>query len=204
MKAQQHLLSVEELATGMSCRLLHYREDPNSILMSLRIAPGPVFHSERNAHVPRVFIAGESPRTLQVSCAIGALTKPNFILWITASLPDSSGRIASCVLCQREMQAKRTEIERQRKIHRAPHGLPELDGRNVLFVNDGTAASAELIASIESFRDSVQEESCWRCRPIRFKSEATSGIAWMISSLRIQWNSRHRRASRERPSTRGC
>jgi predicted phosphoribosyltransferase len=50
------------------------------------------------------------------------------------------------------MQTQRAEITRQQRIHRSDYGLPELGGRNVLFVNDGTAATTALIASIESFR----------------------------------------------------
>ena len=53
---------------------------------------------------------------------------------------------------ERELQEQRAEIAQLKKTHRSPFGLPELGGRNVLFVNDGTATSTALIASIESFR----------------------------------------------------
>jgi predicted phosphoribosyltransferase len=50
------------------------------------------------------------------------------------------------------MQEQRAQIARLKERHRSPYAIPELVGRNVLFVNDGTASSTSLIASIESFR----------------------------------------------------
>jgi len=155
MKAHRTLLDVEELATRMSCRLIQFREDPNSILMSL-LQSGLSLSSILSGmlHLPRhVFIAENLRAPCKCPCSIGALTETNFIFMDERVIARQQWPYRELrAYVEKEMQTRRAEIARQKQTHRTPYGLPELGGRNVLFVNDGTAASTALIASIESFR----------------------------------------------------
>jgi len=86
---------------------------------------------------------------------------------------------------EREMQAKRTEIERQRKIHRAPHGLPELDGR--MFCSSMTHSGFSGADRIDrSFRRLGAGRIVLAVPSDSIQVGSDIGIAWMISSLRIQ------------------
>jgi predicted phosphoribosyltransferase len=155
MKAQRHLLDIEEQAARMSICLLQYREDPNSILMSLlQSGLGLASILSGMLHVPRhIFIAKDLRAPCQCPCSIGALTETNFIFMDQRVIARQQWLYRELrAYIERELQERRTEIAQLKKIHRSPFGLPELGGRNVLFVNDGTATSTALIASIESFR----------------------------------------------------
>jgi predicted phosphoribosyltransferase len=105
-------------------------------------------------HVPRhVFIAKDLRAPCPCSCSIGALTETNSIYmdeFVIAHQQWPYRELRAYI--ERAIQEQRAEIARLKKAHRSPHGLPELVGRNVLFVNDGTASAPSLIASIESFR----------------------------------------------------
>jgi putative phosphoribosyl transferase len=52
----------------------------------------------------------------------------------------------------REIELQKAEIVRQREILRSGHAFPDLTGRHVLFVDDGFATPAVLLASVEAFR----------------------------------------------------
>jgi predicted phosphoribosyltransferase len=155
MKAERNLLHIEELAARMSDRLLQYREDPNGILMSL-LQSGLGLSSilSGTLHVPRhIFIAKDLRAPCPCPCSIGALTETNFVYMEESVIARQQWPYRELrAQIEKQMQEQRGEIARLKKIHRSPHGLPELAGRHVLFVNDGTASSAALIASIESFR----------------------------------------------------
>ena len=145
----------EDQAARMSRCLQQYREDPNSVIMSLlQSGLGLASILSGTLHVPRhVFIAKDLRAPCLCPCAIGTLTETNFVYmdesviarqrWLYRPLRE---------YIEREIQVRRAEIARLKNIHRSPFGLPDLNGRTVLFVNDGTASSTSLIASIESFR----------------------------------------------------
>jgi predicted phosphoribosyltransferase len=155
MKPQRHLLDIEEQAAGMSHCLIQYREDPNSVLMSLlQSGLGLASILSGILHVPRhIFIAKDLRAPCPCPCSIGALTETNFIYMDERIIARQQWPYRELrAYIERELQKQRAEITRLKKSHRFPYGLPELGGRNVLFVNDGTAASTALIASIESFR----------------------------------------------------
>jgi predicted phosphoribosyltransferase len=155
MKPERHPLQIEEQAARMSHCLLHYREDPNAILMSLLDSGlGLASMLSGKLHVPRhIFIAKDLKAPCPCPCSIGALTETDFVymderviarqLWPYRELR---------AYIERAMQEQRAEIARLKQTHRLPYGLPELVGRNVLFINNGTASSTSVIASIESFR----------------------------------------------------
>lgn len=155
MKPKPHLLNIEEQAATMSNCLRQYREDPNGILMSLlQSGLGLASILSGMLHVPRhVFIAKDLRAPCQCSCSIGALTETNLIYMDECVIARQQWPYRELrAYIERAIQEQRAEIERLKKTHRSPHGLPELVGRNVLFVNDGTASSTSLIASISSFR----------------------------------------------------
>jgi len=155
MNAHRNLLDVEELAATMCGRLVRYREDPNSILLSLlNSGLGLASILSGLLHVPRhVFIAEKLNAPCKCPCSIGALTETNFIYMDNQVIARQQWPYRELrAYIERELQNQRAEIARQKQIHRAGFGLPEFGRRNVLFVNDGTADSTELIASIESFR----------------------------------------------------
>lgn len=155
MKPERHLLHIEEQAATMSNCLLQYREDPNVILMSLlQSGLGLASILSGMLHVPRhVFIAKDLRAPCPCSCSIGALTETNFIYMDEHVIAHQQWPYRELrELVERAIQEQRAEIARLKKTHRSPHGLPDLVGRNVLFVNDGTASAPSLIASIESFR----------------------------------------------------
>lgn len=155
MKAQRHLLDIEEQAARISSRLLQYHEDPNGILISLlQSGLGLASILSGMLHVPRhIFIAKELRAPCKCPCWIGALTESNFTFMDDRVIHRQQWPYRELrAYIERELQEKRTEIARLKTIHRSPYGLPELRGRNVLFINDGTAPSTTLIASIESFR----------------------------------------------------
>ena len=139
----------------MSRCLQSYREDPNSILMSL-LQSGLGLSSILSGalHVPRhIFIAKDLRAPCPCPCAIGTLTETNLVYMDESVIARQQWPYRELrAYIEREIQARRAEISRLRQTHRSPHELPDLRGRNVLFVNDGTASSASLIASIESFR----------------------------------------------------
>jgi len=154
MKSKRRLLNIEEQSATMSNCLLQYREDPNSILMSLlQSGLGLASILSGILHVPRhVFIAKDLRAPCPCSCSIGALTETNFVYMDECVISRQQWPYRELrAYIEREIQEQRAEIARLKKTHRSPHGLPELAGRNVLFVNDGTASSTSLIASIESF-----------------------------------------------------
>jgi predicted phosphoribosyltransferase len=155
MKPQRHLLDIEEQADRMNHRLLQYREDPNSILMSLlQSGLGLASILSGMLHVPRhIFIAKDLRAPCACPCSIGALTETDFIYMDERIIARQQWPYRELrAFIEKEIQEQRAEITRLKKTHRSPYSLPALAGRNVLFVNDGTAASTALIASIESFR----------------------------------------------------
>jgi predicted phosphoribosyltransferase len=155
MKPKSHLLNIEEQAATMSNCLRQYREDPNGILMSLlQSGLGLASILSGMLHVPRhVFIANDLRAPCPCSCSIGALTETNLIYMDERVIAHQQWPYRELrAFIERAIQEQRAEIARLKNTHRSPHGLPELVGRNVLFVNDGTASSTSLIASISSFR----------------------------------------------------
>ena len=155
MKPERHLLNIEEQAATMSNCLLQYREDPNGILMSLlQSGLGLASILSGMLHVPRhVFIAKDLRAPCHCCCSIGALTETNFVYMDQRVIAHQQWPYRELrAFIERAIQDQRADIARLKKLHRSPHGLPELVGRNVLFVNDGSASAPSLIASIESFR----------------------------------------------------
>jgi len=155
MKPERHLLKIEEQAARMNNCLLRYREDSNAILMSLlQSGLGLASILSGMLHVPRhIFIVKDLWAPCSCPCSIGALTETNFIYMDERVIARQQWPYRELrAYIERTIQEQRAEIARLTKIHRWPHSLPELTGRNVLFVNDGTASSTTLIASIESFR----------------------------------------------------
>jgi predicted phosphoribosyltransferase len=155
MNTHRNRLDVLELAATLNLRLLPYREDPNAILLSLlQSGLGLASILSGLLHIPRhVFIAENLRAPCKCPCTIGALTETNFIFMDQRVIARQQWPYRELrAFIEREMQTQRAEIARQKEIHRAEFGLPELGGRNVVFVNDGTAATTALIASIESFR----------------------------------------------------
>jgi len=155
MKPDRDLLNIEEQAARMNNCLLRYREDTDAILMSLlQSGLGLASILSGMLHVPRhIFIARDLRAPCSCPCSIGALTETNFIYMDERVIARQQWPYRELrAYIERTIQEQRAEIARQTKTHRWPHGLPDLTGRNVLFVNDGTASSTILIASIESFR----------------------------------------------------
>ena len=145
----------EDPAAKMSRCLQMYREDPNSLLLSLlQSGLGLASTLSGTLHVPRhIFIAKDLRAPCACPCSIGAVTETNFIYMdenVIARQQWPYRELREYI--ERQTEACRAEIARLRQTHRSPHGLPDLNGRNVLFVNDGTASSTSLIAAIGSFR----------------------------------------------------
>jgi putative phosphoribosyl transferase len=155
MNRERYFQHIEEQATTLSRSLLPYREDPHSVLMSL-LQSGLGLSSILSGmlHLPRhIFIAENLRAPCACPCSIGALTETNFIYMeesVIARQPWPYRELRAYI--EREIQEQRRNIARLKETHRSPHGLPNLVGRNVLLVNDGTASITLLIASIESFR----------------------------------------------------
>jgi len=156
MKSLPYALNVEEIAGRMNARLLRYREDPNSVLLSLlRSGLGLASTLSGLLHLPRhIFIVEHLRAPCTCPCAIGALTETNHVFMDERVIARQQWPYRNLrAYIEREMQTQRADIVRQQNIYRMKYGLPDLGGRNVIFVNDGTAVSASLIASIESFRE---------------------------------------------------
>jgi len=155
MKPEQHRLNIEEQAARMNDCLLRYREDSDAILMSLlQSGLGLASILSGMIHVPRhIFIAKDLKAPCSCPCSIGALTETNFIYMDEGVIARQQWPYRELrAYIERAIQQQRAEIAHLTKTHRWPHGLPDLTGQKVLFVNDGTASAATLIASIESFR----------------------------------------------------
>jgi predicted phosphoribosyltransferase len=155
MKRERHFLHIEEQAASMSRCLQQYREDPNSILQSLlQSGLGLASILSGMLHVPRhIFIAKDLRAPCACPCSIGTLTETNFIHMDESVIARQRWPYRELrAYIEREIQEQRREIERLKQTYRSPQGLPEMMGRNVLFINDGTASPTSLIASIESFR----------------------------------------------------
>lgn len=155
MKRERHFLHIEEQSARMSRCLHQYREDPNSILMSLlQSGLGLASILSGMLHVPRhIFIAKDLRAPCLCPCSIGALTETEVVYMEESVIANQMWPYRDLrAYIERAIQERRREIASLKKTHRSPHGPPDLMGRNVLFVNDGTASTALLIASIESFR----------------------------------------------------
>jgi predicted phosphoribosyltransferase len=155
MNRERYFQHIEEQATAISRSLLPYREDPNSVLMSL-LQSGLGMSSILSGmlHLPRhIFIAEDLRAPCACPCSIGAVTETDFIYMEESVIARQLWPYRELrAYIEREIQEQRGNIARLKKTHRSPQGLPNLMGRNVLFVNDGTASTTLLIASIESFR----------------------------------------------------
>ena len=148
-------MKIEEQAAKLSSSLRQYREDRNCTILSLlQSGLGLASILSGMLHVPRhVFIVKDLRAPCPCPCSIGALTETDFVYMDETVIARQLWPYRELrAYIEQEIQEQRKEIERLRQTHRSPHALPDMAGRNVLFINDGSATPTSLIASIESFR----------------------------------------------------
>ena len=154
MKASQEFIIGEALQTLVG-RLAHYADDPEGIVLAL---PGrglalATTIGERLRIPVEVFIARSLRAPCDCPCTIGVLTESD-VVHLDASVIARQQWLHRELRAhiEREMQVQRAEIIRQRQFLRSGCGLPNLTGRHALFVDDGAASSATLLATIEALR----------------------------------------------------
>jgi len=146
-------LSVELAALRLAARLYRYANDPCGIILAL---PGccfalPSLLSQRLRIPMDVFAVRPLRVPAESPCTIGAVTE-NGLVHLDADMisrqPWLHRELRAHI--EREIQAARIEISCQRAARRAGH-ITDLASRHVLFVDDGEATAAELLAILEAF-----------------------------------------------------
>ncbi len=97
-----------------------------------------------------VFIANDLRAPCHCPCTIGAWTETDVVYMDESRISRLYLELRAHI--EREIKVQRAEIALQRQFLRSGCGLPDLTGRHVLFIDDGTAAPTTLFASIEAFR----------------------------------------------------
>lgn len=141
----------EEAGRQLVSKLLHYRDDPQGLILTLPrggVAVG--YQLSLALHLPLdVFITRKIGAPGNPEYAIGAVTE-------TGSNYLNQEAISSFGLSRHELErmiaAHEKEIARRRDLYRQGRPLPQLTGRTVLLVDDGIATGSTFIASALAIR----------------------------------------------------
>lgn len=141
----------EEAGRQLVSKLLHYRDDPQGLILTLPrggVAVG--YQLSLALHLPLdVFITRKIGAPGNPEYAIGAVTE-------TGSHYLNQEAISSFDLSRHELErmihAQEQEIVRRRDLYRQGRPLPQLTGRTVLLVDDGIATGSTFIASALAIR----------------------------------------------------
>ena len=145
----------ERASLELSCGLAQYADDPKA--MALALPNGSLAAPSRLSDMLRIqceiFIARNLQAPCHCPCAIGGLTETD-MLYLDQSVIASQGLLPRELRAyiEREVQVRREEIATQRLFLRSGRELQNLEGRNILLVDDGASSSSVLVASIQALR----------------------------------------------------
>jgi putative phosphoribosyl transferase len=153
LNAPQHSMTCKEVGQVLVGRLLHYADDPDGIVLALpngSLAIASVV-SDLLQLPMEVFVARTLCAPCNCHCTIGAVTESGVVYMdqsVIARQECLHRELRAHI--EREIQAQQARIVRQLVFLRSGRELPNLTGRHVLFVDDGTAPSVILFGVIEA------------------------------------------------------
>lgn len=142
-----------EIGHVVAGRLTHYADDPAGIVLALPNGSLVIASvvSELLQIPMEVFVARTLCAPCNCHCTIGVVTESGVVYMdqtVIAKQECLPRELRAHI--EREIQAQRVRIARQLAFLRSGRELPNLTGRHVLFVDDGTAPSVILIGVIEA------------------------------------------------------
>jgi len=153
--AHQESMTCKEIGQVLVGRLTHYADDPDGIVLALPNGSLVIASvvSELLQIPMEVFVARTLCAPCNCHCTIGAVTESGVVHMdqtVIARQECLPRELRAHI--EREIEAQRARIARQLAFLRSGRELPNLTGRHVLFVDDGTAPSVILIGVIEALQ----------------------------------------------------
>lgn len=141
----------EEAGRRLVERLIHYREQPRTLILALPrggVAVG--YQLSLGLHLPLdVFIARKIGAPDNPEYALGAVGEAGGVYWN----PTARGAYGlSPADIKKLIQSQQDEIARRQVLYRQNRPFPTLENRTVILVDDGIATGSTFFAAIQSIR----------------------------------------------------
>jgi putative phosphoribosyl transferase len=155
VNAPQESTTRKEVGQVFAGRLLHYADDPDGIVLTLPNGSLAIASVVRKMlQIPMdVFVARTLCAPCNCHCTIGAVTENGVVYMdqdVIARQECPHRELRAHI--EREIQSQQVRIARQLAFLRSGRELPNLIGRHVLFLDDGTAPSVILFGVIQALR----------------------------------------------------